>query len=177
MYICERWLSNLCNTVVFEIVSGMEKKDCCCCSFAKLYPTLWPHELQHSRLPCPSLSPGFCSNSCPLSWWCHPTISSLPHSSPFAFILSQHQGLSHWVGSSHRVASFSISPSSEYSGLICSKIAWFDLLAVQGTLKSLLQHHNSKALRTTSYKTLPDVLSQVRISYCGPPSTLPVPPS
>ena len=70
--------------------------------------------------------------------------------------------------------SFSISPSSEYSGLICSKIDWFDLLAVQGTLKSLFQHHNSKAFRTISYKTLPDVLSQVRISYCGPPSILPV---
>ena len=38
--------------------------------------SLWPHELQHTRLPCPSLSPGICSNSCPLSWWCHPTISS-----------------------------------------------------------------------------------------------------
>ena len=73
--------------------------------------------------------------------------------------------------------SFSISPSSEYPGLICSKIDWFDLLAVQGTLKSLLQHHNSKAFRTTSYKPFPDVLSQVRISYCGPPSILPAPPS
>ena len=38
--------------------------------------SLWPHELQHARLPCPSLTPGVCSNSCPLSWWCHPTISS-----------------------------------------------------------------------------------------------------
>ena len=37
---------------------------------------LWPHEMQHTRLPCPSLSPGICSNSCPLSQWCHPTISS-----------------------------------------------------------------------------------------------------
>ena len=38
--------------------------------------SLWPHGLQHSRLPCPSLSPGVCSNSCPLNWWCHPTMSS-----------------------------------------------------------------------------------------------------
>ena len=38
--------------------------------------SLWPHELQHTRLPCPSLSPRVCSNACPLSWWCHPTISS-----------------------------------------------------------------------------------------------------
>ena len=45
-------------------------------SVAKSCPTLWPHGLQHARLPCSSLSPGVCSNSCPLSQWCHPTISS-----------------------------------------------------------------------------------------------------
>ena len=50
----------------------------CCsyCSVTKSYLTLQPHGLQHARLPCPSLSPGVCSDSCPLSWWCHPTISS-----------------------------------------------------------------------------------------------------
>ena len=55
-----------------------------CCSAAKLYLILSdPHDLQHARLPCPSQSPGICSNSCPLSWWCHPTISSseIPFSS------------------------------------------------------------------------------------------------
>ena len=46
-----------------------------CCSVVKLCPTVQPHRLQHARLPCPSLSPRVCSNSCPLSWWCHPTIS------------------------------------------------------------------------------------------------------
>ena len=72
-------------------------------------------------------------------------------SSPSPLNLSQHQGLFQWVGSSHQEwpkywsFSFSISPSNEYSGLISFKIDWFDLLAVQGTLKSLLQHHNSKA--------------------------------
>ena len=72
--------------------------------------------------------------------------------SPFppAFNLSQHQGLFQWVSSSHQVAkvlsfSFSISPSNEYSGLISFRMDWLDLLAVQGTLKSLLQHHSSKA--------------------------------
>ena len=68
--------------------------------------------------------------------------------SPPALNLSQHQGLFQWVGSSHQVAkywSFSISPSNEYSGLISFRIYWFDLLAVQGTLRSLLWHHNSKA--------------------------------
>ena len=48
----------------------------CCCSVTKLCPTLQPHGLQHARLPCPSLSPGVCSDSCPLSRWCDPTISS-----------------------------------------------------------------------------------------------------
>jgi len=70
--------------------------------------------------------------------------------SPAAFNLSQHQCLFKWVSSLHQVAkvwsfSFSISPSNEYSGLISYRVDWLDLLAVQGTLKSLLQHHNSKA--------------------------------
>ena len=70
-------------------------------------------------------------------------------SSPPALNLSQLQGLSQWVGSSHQVPkywnfSFIISPSNEYSELISFRIDWFDLLAVQGTLKSLLQHHNLK---------------------------------
>ena len=77
---------------------------------------------------------------------------SHPLSSPFppAPDSSKHQGLFQWVSSSHQVAkewsfSFSISPSNEYSELISFRIDWFDLLAVQGTLKSLLQHHSSKA--------------------------------
>ena len=48
----------------------------CCCSVTKSCQTLWPHGLQHARLPCPSLSPWVCSDSCPLSQWVHPTISS-----------------------------------------------------------------------------------------------------
>ena len=112
--------------------------------------SLWPHGLQHARLPCPSPSPGACSTSCPLSQRCHPIISSSVVPSPPAFNLSQHQGLFQWVSSLHQVAkvwsfSFSISPCNEYSGLISFKIYRFDLLAVQGTLKSLLQHHSSKA--------------------------------
>ena len=105
--------------------------------------------LQHTRLPCPSPTPGACLNSCPLSRWCHPP--SPPLFSPSPLILSQHQGLFQWVSSSHIrwpeywSFSFSISPSNEYSGLISFRMDWFDLLAVQGTLKSLLQHHSSKA--------------------------------
>ena len=68
-------------------------------SVTQLCLTLWPHGLQHARPPCPSLTPGVYLNSCPLSRWCHPTISSSP-----AFNLSQHQGLFKWVSSSHQVA-------------------------------------------------------------------------
>ena len=65
--------------------------------------SLWPHGLQPPRLPCPSLSPGVCSNSCPLSRWCHRTISSSV--TPFSTcLLSQPQGLFQRVGSSHQVA-------------------------------------------------------------------------
>ena len=57
-------------------VSFRIRRLCCCCSAAQLCLTLWPRGLWHARPPCPSLSPGVCSNSCPLSQWCHPTISS-----------------------------------------------------------------------------------------------------
>ena len=113
--------------------------------------SLWPHGLQQVSLPCPSLSPRVCSNSCPLCWWCHPTISSsvslfswlqsFPASRSFPMSQRLASG-----GQSYWRFSFSITPSNEYSGLISSRIDWFDLLAVQGTLKSLLQHHNLKAL-------------------------------
>ena len=109
--------------------------------------SLWPHGLQHAKLPCPSPSPWACSNSCPLSRWCRPTIAPSVIPSPPAFNLSQHQGFSNesvlirW----QKYCSFSISPSNEYSGPTAFRMDWLDLLAVQGTLKSLLQHHSSKA--------------------------------
>ena len=89
-------------------------------------------------------------NSCPLSQWCYPTISSSVAPSPLALSLSQHQGLCQWIISSHQVVkywsfSFNTSPSNEYSGLISFRIDRLDLIVVQGTLKSLLQHHNWKA--------------------------------
>ena len=76
----------------------------------------------------------------------HPLLSP----SPPTYSLSQHQGLFHWVSSLHQVAkywsfSFNISPSNEHPGLISSRMDWLDLLAVQGTLNSLLQHHGWKA--------------------------------
>ena len=98
-----------------------------------------------------SLSPGVCSNLCPLSRWCYLTISSSATPSPFDFNLSQPQGLFQWVSSAlwfrwpkYWSFSFSNSPSNDYSGLISFRIDWFNL-AVQRILKSLLQHHNSKA--------------------------------
>ena len=118
-------------------------------SHSVMSDSLWPHGMQHTRLPGPSLSPRICSNSCPLSQWGHPTISSFVTTFS-ALNLSQHQGLFQWVGSLHQWPkywsfTFSISHSKEYSVWISFRIDWFDLLAVQGTFKSLLQHQSSKA--------------------------------
>ena len=66
--------------------------------------TLSPHGLRHTRLPCPSLSSGVCSDSCLLSQWCHPTSHPLSSSSPPAFSLSQHQGLFQWIRFLQQVA-------------------------------------------------------------------------
>ena len=122
----------------------------CCCSLTKSCPTLWPYELQHSRLPCPSPTPRAYSNSCSLSQWCHPTISSsvISCSSCLHFFSSirvfSNESTLRMRWPKYWSFSFSISPSNEYSGLISFRIDWLDLLAVQGTLKSLLQHHGSK---------------------------------
>ena len=113
--------------------------------------SLWPHGLQHTRLPCPSISPRVCLNSCPLSQWCHPTISSsvIPYSFHLqSFPASGSFSMSQFFasgGHSYWSFNFSISPSNEYSWLISFRMDWMDLLSVQGTLKSLLQHHSSKA--------------------------------
>ena len=112
--------------------------------------SFWSHGLQHARLPCPSPTPGAYSNSCPSHWWCHPTISSsvcplLLLSSIFPSIRAfSKESVLHIRQPKYRSFSFSISPSNEYSGLISFRMDWLDLLAVQGTLKSLLQHHSSK---------------------------------
>ena len=111
------------------------------CSVAS--DSLQPHALQHIRPPCPSPTPRGYSNS--VHWVSDAIQPSHPLSSPSppAFSLSQHQDLFKWVSSSHQVAkvffSFSISPSNEYPGLISFRMDWLDLLAVQGTLKNLLQ--------------------------------------
>ena len=108
----------------------------------------------------------------------HPLLSP----SPPAFNLSQHQGLFQWVSYSHQVAkywsfSFSIIPSNEYSGLSSFRMDWLDLLAVQGTFKSL-QHHSSKALilqrsaffmvqLSHPYKTTGNTIALTRQAFVG----------
>ena len=87
---------------------------------------LWPHGLQHTRPPCPSPTPRVYPNSCALSQWCHPTIS---------FSVTPFSCLQSFPASG---------TSNEHSGLISFRIDCLGLLAVQGTLKSLLQHHSSK---------------------------------
>ena len=109
--------------------------------------SLRPHGLQHARPSCPSPTPGVYSNSCPSSRWCHSIISScrplllLPSIFPSIRVFSN-ESVFHIRWPNYWSFSFSISPSSEYSGLISFRMDWLDLLAVQGTLKSLLQHHS-----------------------------------
>ena len=119
--------------------------------FCRLFVSdpLWPHGLQHPRPFCPSSTARACSNSCASSWWCHPTIlsscipfSSWLQSSPASGFFSSESVL-HIRWPKNWSFSFSISPFKEYSGLISFRIDWFDLLAIQWTLKSL-QHHSSK---------------------------------
>ena len=114
--------------------------------------SLWPHGPQRARPPCPSPTPRVYSNSCLLSQCCHPTNTSsvVPFSSCFqSFPASGSFQMSQFFASELMTNdwsfSFSISPSNEYSGLISFRMDWLDLLAVQGTLKSLLQHCSSKA--------------------------------
>ena len=115
-----------------------------------MFNSLRPHESQHARPPCPSPTPRAYSDSCPSCPWCHRTISSsvVPFSSclqSFPASVSSSESVLHIRWAKYWSLSFSISPSNEYSGLISFRTDWLDLLAVQGTLKSLLQHHSSKA--------------------------------
>ena len=116
-------------------------------SHSVLSNSLRPHGLQHTRLPCSSPTPRIYLNLCPLSQWCHPTISSsvAPFSSlkfPSIRIFSKESALhTRWP----KYWSFCISPSNEYSGLISFRNDWFNFLAVKGTFKSLLQNYSSKA--------------------------------
>ena len=122
-----------------------------CLLFSRLVVSnsLQLYGLQHTRLPYLLPSPEICSNLCTLSQWCHPTILCCPllfltPIPPSIRVFSNESTLRvRWP--KYWSFSFSISPSNEHPGLISFRMDWLDLLAVQGTLKSLLQHHSSKA--------------------------------
>ena len=111
--------------------------------------SLRPHGLQIARLPCPSPTPWVYPNSCPLSRWCHPTISSsvFPFANPQSFPASGSFQMSQLFMSGGQILELQLQHQSFQwtPGLISFRMDWLDFLALQGTLKSLLQHHSSKA--------------------------------
>ena len=113
--------------------------------------SLWTHELQHARLPCPSATPRTYSNSCPLSQWCHPTISSsvVPFSSHLqSFLASGSFPISQFFESGGQSIGVSASTSvlpMDIQDWFFFRMDWLDFLAVQGTLGSLLEHYSSKS--------------------------------
>ena len=146
--------------------------------------SLQPHGLQDARPPCPSSTPEAYSNSCPLSRWCHPTNHLtlyhpllLPSIFPGIRVFSSESVLCiRWP--KYWSFSFSISPFNENSGLISFRMDWLDLLAVQGMLKNLLQHHSSKAsiLQCSaffivqfshSYMTTGKTIALTRLTFAG----------
>ena len=110
--------------------------------------SLQPHGLQQARLPCPSPATGACSNSCPMNRWCHTTISS----SVITFSTCLH----FFPTSGSFPVSQLFTWGGQSTGLISFRMDWLDLLGVQGTLKSLLQHHSSKVsiLRHSAFFTV-----------------------
>ena len=118
-------------------------------SHSVMSDSLWPHELQHARPPGPSPTPGVYPNSSIESVMpsnhlilCHPLLL-LPSIFPSIKVFSNESALCiRWA--KYWSFSFNISPSNEHPGLISFRIDWLDLLAVQGTLKSLIQHCSSK---------------------------------
>ena len=130
-------------------------------SHSVMSDTLRPHELEHPRPPCPSSTPGVYPNSCPSSQYaiqhlilCRP-LFLLPPIPPSIRVFSSESTL-HMRWLKYWSFSFSISPSKEHPGLISFRMDWLHLLAVQGTLKSLLQHYSSEAsiLRCSAFFTV-----------------------
>ena len=114
--------------------------------------TLQPHRLQHTRSTCPSPTPRVYPNSCPSSQWCHPASHLILYRPllllppiPLSIRVFSNESTLCMRWPKYWSFSFSISPPNEHPGLIPFSMDWLDLLAVQGTLKSLLQHHSSKA--------------------------------
>ena len=130
--------------------------------------SLQPHGLQHARLLCPLLSPRICSNSCPLSWWCYLTIST--STTPFSFCPQSFpaSGIFQWVGSWHQVAKVLQlqfqHQSFQWIFRISFRTDWFDLLAVQGALKSLLQNHKLSLLYGPTLTSIHDYWKTVALT-------------
>ena len=136
-----------------------ERKELSLFSCWVMSDSLWPHGLQHTRPPCPSPSPRVCPSTCPMIRWCHPTISSsvilfssCPQSFPASGSFPMNRlftsgGLS--IGASAAAYILPMNIQGWFplglTVLISFRIDCFDLLAFQGTLKSLLQHHSLKA--------------------------------
>ena len=119
-------------------------------SLSVVSESLRPHESQHSRPPCPSPTPGVHPDSRPSSQWWHPAILChplllLPPIPPSIRVFSNESTL-HMRWLKYWSLSFSIIPSKQHPGLICFKMDQLDLLAIEGTLKSLLPNPSSKAL-------------------------------
>ena len=133
--------------VVCSIHFDCQSQDPCWCSVAQSCPTLWAHGLQHARLPCPSLSPEVCSNSCSVSQWCHPTISSsvaLFSSCPQSFPASRSFPVSWLFALSGR----SIGASATVSVLPMNIQGWFPLGLTN--LISLLSKRLSRVFSSTT---------------------------
>ena len=120
-------MAKFCFSKIVPGIKQMVLYFICCCSMAQSCSTLWPHELQHTRFPCPSLSPRVCSNSCSLNWWCHPTtLSSVtPFFCPQSFPVSGSFAISQLFASGGQSIGVSVSASvlqgwfpSELTGLI-----------------------------------------------------------
>ena len=154
--LCYRILSSwgksciLCTVIKARMKHQSESVSSVHFSCSVVSDSLQTHEPEQARPPCLSPTPRVYPNSCPLSHWWHPTISSsvVPFSScPQSFpacVFSNESALRiRWP--EYWSFSFGIIPSNEHPGLISFKMDWLDLLAVQGTLKSLLQNHSSKA--------------------------------
>ena len=147
---CQSNVASLSVKTNHEILKILKFIDSVQFSCLVMSDSLRPHGLQSARLPCPSLTPRAYSNSCPIKSvmpsnhliLCCPLLLP-PSIFPSIRVFSNELDLCiRWPD--YWSFSFSISPSNEYSGLVSFRIDWFDLLAVQGTLKSLLQHHHSK---------------------------------
>ena len=146
-----KWWTTMIGCNIFWNISFWSTKECSVqFSRSVVSDFLQLHESQHTRPPCPSLSPGVHPNTSIESMMpsshlirCHPLLLLLPIPLSIRVFCNESILCMNWP--KYWSFSLNISPSNEHSGLVSFRMDWLDLLAVQGTLKSLLQHHSSKA--------------------------------